>query len=285
MQHAYTIIIPTRNPQHCTHLVAQLRAYGHQHIIVVHPAGTPPLHDVDCIATPTPMSAAQARNMGARHASTPLLCFLDDDISLRSDVPTYLVWCMQNPYIVAAGAVIHDASTNTYWQRCMHRIMTDSQHYSHVRHTPSLLMSMALVVRAAVFWQIGGFDETFGGAAGEDAALSLALRDHGALYVLGQAKLWHQPAQSAFGAAWARLSRYGRAWMQVLHRHPNHPSLLRGLPTWSWSLIIIATPTLALYDSLRWRPWRRARSTIFGCWVLRMAWYYGVAQALKGRQS
>ena len=46
-----SIVIPTRNPDHCTQLIAQCRAYGYRDIVVVHSDGTPAPRDAHSITT------------------------------------------------------------------------------------------------------------------------------------------------------------------------------------------------------------------------------------------
>lgn len=284
MASALTIIIPSRNPLQCQSLIDQLAAYGHTHVIVVHPHTTCAPRGAHSITTPDLLGAATARNLAAQRVRHGIVVFLDDDIELRSDVPRLLAWCLNDPHIVASGGVIHDAPTNGYWQRCMHRCMTTTQYWAHTRHTTPLLMSMALAVRAEQLHAIGGFAESFPGAAGEDAEISIRLQAHGTLYVLPQAHLWHLPVGTDARSALRRLSRYGRAWVRVI-RHSTHPSVLRRVPaSFGWMIGLFA-PILAIYDMLHMRPWRHERATMWGCWVCRIAWYVGVAGALTNREG
>ena len=103
-----SIVIPTRNPLHCSDLIAQCHAYGYGDIVVVHPEGTPAPFDAHSITTHTLVSAAAARNIGAAASNSEFLFFVDDDVQLLSDVPRRLAYCLQSPYISAVGAVIHD---------------------------------------------------------------------------------------------------------------------------------------------------------------------------------
>lgn len=279
-----SIIIPSRDPAQCQPLIDQLRGYGHTHIIVVHPHHTRAPAGAHSITTPDLLSAAAARNRAAHTVQHGILVFLDDDVTLRSDVPRLLAWCLNDPHIVASGGVIYDAPHNGYWQRSMHRCMTTAQYWASARHTAPLLMSMALAVRTEHFHAMGGFAESFAGAAGEDAEFSIRMQTHGALYVLPQARLWHHPTGNEARSAIRRLFRYGRAWIRVI-RHSSFPSMLRHIPAACGWLIGIAAPLLAAYDMLRLRPWRHDRATIWGCWACRIAWYVGVAYALTNQEG
>ena len=70
-----SIVIPTRNPDHCTRLIAQCRAYGYREIVVVHPDGTPAPRDAQSITTDGLVSAAEARNRGAAASTGEFLFF------------------------------------------------------------------------------------------------------------------------------------------------------------------------------------------------------------------
>lgn len=280
-----TIIIPSRNPSQCQSLIDQLRAYGHTHILVVHPHTTHAPVGAQSITTPDLLGAAAARNRAAQTVHRGVVVFLDDDVELRSDVPRLLSWCLNDPHIVASGGVIADAPPNNYWHRCMHRCMSSHQYWANVKHTAPLLMSMALAVRAEQLHALGDFAESFPGAAGEDADLSIRLRTYGALYVLPQARLWHIPAGNHARDAVMRLFRYGRVWVRVIHSQPTHPSILRHIPAILGWLIGAMAPCMAAYDMLRWRPWRREPVTLWGCWMCRVAWYVGVAVAITKREG
>jgi GT2 family glycosyltransferase len=267
-----TCIIATRNPADCNALIAQLRAYDH-HVVVVHPASTAAPVGVVSITTPTLISPAAARNLGATTSNTDLLCFLDDDIIMRGDVPHMLSIVFAAPHIVACGAVIYDHPSNDAWQRAFHRMAMAPQYATSARRIPPILTSMALMVRRTTFHTIGGFDETFTTPAGEDADLSLRLRHHGIIMTLPQARIYHLPHPAGWRGVTRRSWHYGTVWPCVRQRHPQFTARIP-LPSFIISIVVaLVAPALALYDTARTR-----RS---GYWVtrwwLRTWWYLGVA--------
>ena len=268
-----TCIIATRNPVDCHALIAQLCDYDH-HVVVVHPASTEIPIGVVSITTPTLLSPAAARNLGAATSDADLLCFLDDDIVLRGDVPRILAGVFATPHIVACGAVIYDHPNNDAWQRAFHRMAMAPQFTTSARRIPPLLASMALMVRRSTFVVTGGFDTTFTTPAGEDADLSLRLRQHGALMTLPQAKIHHMPKPHGMWSVTRRCWRYGVVWATVRQRHPQYtmkiplPAPIRAI------VITLCAPALALYDIAR----TRRSSYLAMRWWLRTWWYLGVAR-------
>lgn len=271
-----SIVIPSRNPRHCTQLIAQCRAYGYHDIVVVHPAGTPAPIDAQTITTAGLVSAAEARNRGAVASAGEYLLFVDDDVQFLTDVPGHLAYCLQSPYISAVGAVIADTHTNGYWVRCLHRVMAAGQHIARVQRTPALLMSMALLVRRRDFVVCQGFATTYAGAAGEDADLSIRISQYGHLYVLPQAKITHHPNPHDWWAASTRMFGYGVVWPIVVQRNPQRVSPLRQRAR-GWAVaILLASPLLALVTCLRLRP---RLPYLIGCWWLQLCWTLGVAHS------
>jgi GT2 family glycosyltransferase len=267
-----TCIIATRNPMQCDNLSAQLRKYGH-HVVVVHPIATPAPVGVTSITTPTLISPAAARNLGAHASKAELLCFLDDDIVIHGDIPRILAGVFAAPHIVACGAVIHDHPANDAWQCAFHRMAMAPQHTTSARRIPPILASMALMVRRTAFVAVGGFDTAFTQPAGEDADLSLTLRHHGVIMTLPQAKISHLPQPTGWCGVTQRSWRYGTVWPAIRRRHRQ---LFTPIPLPSLVvtvILIITAPALSLYDTAR----NRRSGYLVRRWWLRTCWYLGVA--------
>lgn len=265
-------VIVTRNPARCELLITHLRRYNHE-VIIVHPATTIAPPDVISITTPTLVSPAQARNLGATASTADLLCFLDDDIAIHSDVPRMLTHVFVAPHVVACGAVICDHPTNDTWQRAFHRMAMAPQHVARAQRIPPILTSMALMVRRTTFVAISGFDTTFTQPAGEDADLSMRLRRHGALMTLPQAQIYHLPLPAGLWGVTQRCWRYGTVWPRVRRRHPQVFTSFP-LPSWISALLIaIGAPLLSLYDTAR----TRRSGYLVRRWWLRTWWYLGMA--------
>lgn len=244
---------------------------------MVHPVTTQALAGVTSIQTPSLMSPAYARNVGARASTSELLCFLDDDIIMHGDVPRMLAHAFHAPHIVACGAILHDHPNNDYWQRAFHRMAFASQHHISAQRIPPILASMVIMVRHTTFQLIGGFDESFTLPAGEDANLSLHLRQHGTIMTLPQAKISHLPYPVGMRGVTLRSWRYGTVWPKVRQRHPQFTRPLTLHPYIIAIVICMSAPFLALYDTAR----TRRSGYWFARWWLRTCWYLGVVWGLQ----
>ena len=143
----------------------------------------------------TPLAPAAARNRGARRASGEVLVFMDADCIASSD------WLAEFARLFASSQV-HVAGGGVWFQAQNYWTLADnlSMFYEFLHHhAPGLrpqLPSLNLAVRKADFLAIGGFDERYPRAAGEDADLTLRLRQAGfQLYFEPRAAVQHAPSR------------------------------------------------------------------------------------------
>ncbi len=110
--------------------------------------------------------ASGTRNTGARHTTTPLVAFLDGDISAGPQWLAQLVAPFDDPWVVGTGGAIAAA-----WERSRPRWMPDEllwavgasytgmpERTAPVRN----VWSASMAVRRDVFTEVGGFREGFG---------------------------------------------------------------------------------------------------------------------------
>jgi GT2 family glycosyltransferase len=133
---------------------------------------------------------AAAYNAGAAAASGAYLIFLHSDTMVTPDWIDLLVAPLTEPGIVASGPctnrgpahqmisdpdAYHPLTAKEVWEfAATWRALNAGQ-----RRAPRMLDAFCLAVRADAFAAIGGFDEDFGQAAGEDIDLSLRLHQAG----------------------------------------------------------------------------------------------------------
>ena len=270
MRDTVRIIIPTRDPKHCERLVSSLRADGWHEIVVVHPQSTIRIPGATTIETDALLSPAAARNRAAAGAATTFLCFIDDDAICTSETLDMLVQVCADDSVVAVGPVLSDGQSDSYWRRCMHRVMAGPQFVAAIPTHGERLMSMCMVVRTAAFAAVGGFDETFF-PAGEDTELSMRLATHGQLVIERSARIMHRPDPDSWWIATQRLYRYGVAWAQITTERPRRWSWIRRLPPLLRWCLVCLTPYMAIIDAIR--------ATSIAYWAgyawLRGAWYIG----------
>lgn len=279
MQHAeplVTVVIPTLDPQRVESLVTRC---SEEHIpcVVVHPgpALAWQLPGVRSLSTATRVSPAAARNMGAQTISTPVVCFVDDDVDVSAQTIALLAHTCAHESVVAAVPWLTDAAADGYWRRCMHRVMQAGHMRTRVRNTDNAYTSMCLAVRRAAFWQVGGFSLAYDGPAGEDTALVQALAQLGEVSRVAGATMHHDPQPDGWWPASRRLFRYGRAWPRVAPqsrgarwarwcRTPWRRAVAAALCWW------IAAADVCVLGEPRYR---------LGGWWLRWCWYLGVIAA------
>lgn len=160
------------------------------------------------------LSAAAARNRGAAAVTADTLIFVDADVEpVDGWLAALAAAHTQQPQALLSAALLLDG--DSYWRRCDHRLS-----YAPIllgaRQPPRWLPAMSLLVPRAVWRQLGGFDETYRGAAGEDIEFCRRARAAGiALACVPAAQIRHtaerhtrqalQQHQYGFGAAQRRL--------------------------------------------------------------------------------
>ncbi len=207
--------------------------------------------DVTFIQTKVPISAAAARNLGAQHASSDYLLFMDSDCLACPQLIERLLAChSQGLYIVGGGVA---PESDSYWAYCDNLLV-----FADVLHTAaagerSLLPSLNFSLPRMLFMELGGFDQCYPGAAGEDLDLSLRLRSAGYhLHFAPDAWVAHQHQRSTARSVWEHLRGFGRVHVRVQQQHATlMPSALQSLSQ-AWApLLRIAAPFLALLDIMR----------------------------------
>lgn len=170
---------------------------------------TPPVRVIPC-RTPGP---AAARNAGARHAAGAWLLFTDSDcVPTETFVSGYA--SAMNGSIGYAGRVSpcgDDALSRYYDSQDI--LIPPHTHESRPQH---LITANALVWREA-FERVGGFDERFPLAAGEDIDLGFRLSEVGRLCYAFESAVRHDFSDGLVGFA-RRFYRYGRGNCQLARR-------------------------------------------------------------------
>jgi glycosyltransferase involved in cell wall biosynthesis len=189
-----SIIIPTHN--RCTSLKRTLDALCLQSVssqvfevlVVADGCTDDTVAMLDCYPAPFALhvivlpghGAATARNRGAVQANGSLLLFLDDDIEPTDRlVETHLHVHQQQPGRVVIGSyppVIQEKvnffqSQIQIWWENRFRELNESGH----RFTYRDLLSGNLSLDTAMFWRVGGFDETIADCGGEDYEFGIRL--------------------------------------------------------------------------------------------------------------
>lgn len=241
------------------------------------------------VATEQPRSAAATRNLGASLVSSDYILFLDADCIAAPDLVERMLACHRQGYAVVSGGITIEAGN--YWVLCDNLLAFASFLATAPAGTRDHLPSLNLSMQRHLFAEMGGFDERFAGAAGEDMDLSMRLRANGhVLYFEPAARITHRPQRTTAGAVWQHLRTFGRMHylVQCQHAALSRSPLVRLHHSWA-GLLIAAAPLLACRDVF----WLLCRSREIyqhapawaGMIWIRIGWYWGVAEGLMVRAA
>lgn len=244
-----SVVIPTRNrlellKQCLQTLLAQNISADEMEIIVVDDGSTDDTATRVCsIAEQNRVSLrlvkgqgrgpATARNIGWRAAKAPIILFTDDDCEPSSkwvcEMADFLDF---NPEFGGVGGQIRrlkESSAASYTDDCgamEHPGSEDNAHY---------LVSANAAYRRSLLELVGGFDESFPCAGGEDPDLSFRLRACGVKLAKVSRALVRHNHPSSLAAIYRMFHRYGRgqfvlaALVQGKYRERGLTSLKRDL--------------------------------------------------------
>jgi GT2 family glycosyltransferase len=241
------------------------------------------------IETPYPASPAKARNIGARHATAEWLLFIDDDCIASVDLVSRYREAMSFSKSVLGGGV--QFNSKPYWSLCDNLLVFTPFLTTQPRGAQIYLPSLNLCVRRDVFMKVGGFDENFPHAAGEDVDLSMRLRrDNNDLHFEPTAWVTHRPSRATARLVWQHLFRFGEVHPKLAQKYSDLlPSKLNSLSPIVLRALKWFSPFLALRDILilcaQNASVRAYPHTFFGLWWGKIAWYWGVTQATSREQA
>jgi glucosyl-dolichyl phosphate glucuronosyltransferase len=187
------------------------------------------------------------RNTGAFHTTTPLIAFLDDDVTAEPDWLTRVVVPFTDPQVVGAGGGIcpefHDVQPRWMPDEFLWAVGGSYTGMPLITSRVRNVWSASMVVRREAFLAVGGFRTGFGKLGNqnrpEDTELCLRMSAGGGhwMYVPG-ARIRHDvpAARSTFGFFLRRCYAEGRGKVQMNGLNAGIDSLgderdyLRSLP-------------------------------------------------------
>jgi mycofactocin system glycosyltransferase len=201
--------------------------------IVVDDGTQPPRADA-AVRLDDTRGPAAARNAGRRHATTEYLAFVDADVDTGPDerwLPMLLAH-FADPRVGLVAPRVAGEPDSPLDMGSRPALVRPG---SHVPYVPAA----ALVVRAAAFDAVGGFDERL--RFGEDVDLVWRLGEAGwwCRYE-PRAVVWHAPRPTA-GARLAQRFRYGTSAAPL---HLRHPGAVAPFRSNGWTALVVALAAL-----------------------------------------
>ena len=236
--------------------------------------------NVRFIDTGTPVCAARARNLGMGAATGELLLLLDSDCIPRPD------WLARHRARHAAGETVVGGAValrgSNYWAQSDNV----SMFHEFVPGLPAgarrLLPTLNLSLRREMFAAVGGMDESFPGAAAEDADWTIRIRRAGhRLWFDPAAVVAHAPARTTWADVVRHWRNLGHNAVRVRLRYPAEFGTPGGARhAWWWRLLsplIAARVTAGVYAKRPlWPHW----PSLPVVYATKMIYCFGAARSI-----
>jgi len=167
---------------------------------------------------------ASARNLGARHAAGDMLMFTDADCRPESGWVEKLVAGFSALDIAAVGGSYGIANPGAWLARIIHGEIVYRHHHLMPEY-PRAFGSYNFAIRRSVFESVGGFDQRYRRASGEDNDLSYrVLKAGGRIRFLKDALVDHYHQTEAINY----LKEQFRHGLWRVRMYADHPAMARG---------------------------------------------------------
>jgi GT2 family glycosyltransferase len=203
------------------------------------------------ISTGQPVCAARARNIGYTAAQNDIILFVDADCLAMPGWIKKLTHWLEHGYSIVGGGI--EFAGENYWAACDNIAAL----FPFLTFMPAgeraYLPSLNLAILRQDLSSVGGFDESFPGAAGEDVDLSFRLRRLGhKLYFDPQAVVLHRHSRLNARAVWQHMFHFGETWIPLRQRFPDikSPSARVQLAQRMPYLFLASAPAIATLETI-----------------------------------
>lgn len=237
--------------------------------------------NVTFIDTQTPVCAAKARNIGMKAATGDIFLLLDSDcLPQPSWLATHLARHEVGEKVVGGSVVLRGSN---YWAQSDNVSMFHEFVPQHPSGTRFLLPTLNLSLHRSIFEEVGGMDESFPGAAAEDADWTIRIRLAGhRLYFEPAAVIHHAPARTAWADVVRHWRNLGHNAVRVRLRYPEEFGTPKGAAHANWwrglSPLIAARITAGIYaNPIFWQYWKSLPIV----YVTKIIYCLGAAQSIQ----
>ncbi len=237
--------------------------------------------NVKFIDTHVPVCAAAARNRGIQESTGAIIAFLDSDCIPDPDWLRQHELHQQKGECVVGGSVSLKGSN--YWAQSDNVSMFHDFVPQLTEGYRQLLPTLNLSVRQEVIKRVGLLDESFPGAAAEDADWTIRMRRAGfQLYFDPSALIHHKPVRTAWSNVVHHWRNLGYNAVRVRLRYPKEmrtPRFAKKSGWWLWlSPLIAARITVGIYaNPVFWRYW----ASLPVVYITKIIYCFGAANAIK----
>jgi GT2 family glycosyltransferase len=175
-------------------------------------------------------SAAHNRNVGAQVASGNWLLFTDSDCMPKPNWVEEIIAAISSTNKVLAGAVDIPAGM-TYWGICDHYFGFEKMAVGIAnQRTLPYAATLNFAIERSLFSEIGGFNETFSDAGGEDREFCWRITLKGErIHFTPKAIVLHNHPRGNLSSAWTHCFHYGIVAGKFRLMHLKSNSIIRQL--------------------------------------------------------
>jgi GT2 family glycosyltransferase len=234
---------------------------------------------VQFIQTPTPVGAAEARNIGIEQAKGTWFLFIDSDCIAQDGWIKAFTDEFESGVKVIGGGV--KTPEEPFWRLVYNLSMFHGQLASLERATKKFLPTLNLLVHREVVEKVGVMDEALLRGQDVDWTSRMTLAGYKLLFKPSAAIL-HLPARKDLQTLRSYVRKSGYFMIRVRYQYPeifHMPGILQ--KPWAWR---IGAPFIAAATSLKiilkTREVRRHLEIIPYMFLQKLSWCYGAAESL-----
>lgn len=236
--------------------------------------------EVQFIETPSPVGAAEARNIGIQAAQGDWLIFIDSDCVAQRGWLTSFIKDFEEGWLVIGGGV--KTPIKPYWRLVYNLSMFHKQLESQKREQPPFLPTLNLAVHRSVIDHVGMLDEDLLRGQDVDWTARMNLAGYNLLFE-PVAVVEHLPARYDLRTLRDYFFKSGYYMIRVRMRYPEIYQMPKILTRpWVWKVfapIIAGWTTLRII--LRTYEVRKHYQTIPHIYLLKVSWCMGASLSLK----